>query len=490
MKKNTIGIRREDLSKKRETRVAIVPTLAAHITKQDHKLILQPAFNPETNERKRAYDDADFVRNGATISEDLSEAKVIFGLKEIDIPCILPDKTYLIFSHTHKGQPKNRKMLQTFVDNRATLIDYELITDEKNRRLITAFTYYAGYAGMIDSLWALGKRLEAEGVTSRFKRVPQAIEKQDLKAIKNILHEIGGEISQLGTTIQIPPIIIAFLGAGKTSIGAQEVLDSLPVVNITPQQVADIFIYGSRKFIYKVVLDIPDMFRLKEDTDKDLVAEYKKMTRRGQSDFYKAHPEHFESNMDKFLPYCMMVMNCILWSPKYVRPISRENMQSWYRKHKTLRVIGDISCDPEGGVEFSRDTWIDNPVFTYDPETKMEINPSGYAPTGISVMAVTNLPCEFPKDASTQFSQNLENLLDNIIKADYDTTSIHDSGLNDVMKRATIMWQGEFCEHYKYMEEFLPQKETKIELVSETVSKVVLTTESEEKTKKTRRKKA
>jgi saccharopine dehydrogenase (NAD+, L-lysine forming) len=470
-----------------------VPTLAAHITKQDHKLMLQPAFNPETNERKRAYDDADFIKNDAVISEDLSDAKVIFGLKEVDIPCILPNKTYLIFSHTHKGQPKNRKMLQTFVDNRTTLIDYELITDEKNRRLITAFTYYAGYAGMIDSLWALGKRLEAEGVTSRFKRVPQAIEKQDLKAIKNILHEIGGEISQLGTTIQIPPIIIAFLGAGKTSIGAQEVLDSLPVVNITPQQVPDIFIYGSRNFIYKVVLDIPDMFRLKADTDKELIAEYKKKTRRGQSDFYKSNPAHFESNMDKFVPYCMMVMNCILWSPKYVRPISKDNMQNWYRKHKNLRVIGDISCDPEGGVEFSRDTWIDNPVFTYDPETKTEINASGYASTGISVMAVTNLPCEFPKDASTQFSHNLESLLDNIIKADYDAQSIHDSGLNDVMKRAAIMWQGEFCEHYKYMEVFLPKQEVEIEaeLVAETVAEVVSVGEEvAEKPKKAKRKKA
>lgn len=487
MKKNTIGIRREDLSKKRETRVAVVPTLAAHITQQDHKLILQPAFNPETNERKRAYDDEDFIRNGAEITEDLSEAKVVFGLKEIDIPNILPHKTYLLFSHTHKGQQKNRKMLQTFVHNKATVIDYELITDDKQRRLITAFTYYAGYAGMIDSLWALGKRLEAEGVTSRFKRVPQAIEKQDLKEIKNLLKEIGGEISQLGTTIQIPPIIIAFLGAGKTSIGAQEVLDSLPVVNITPQQVADIFIYGSRKFIYKVVLDIPDMFRLKADTDKALIDAYKKMTRRGQSDFYKTSPEHFESNMDKFMPYCMMIMNCILWSPKYVRPISKENMQNWYRKHKTLRVIGDISCDPEGGVEFSRDTWIDSPVFTYDPETKTEINTNGFASTGISVMAVTNLPCEFPKDASTQFSHNLEHLLDNIIKADYEAENIHDSGLNEVMKRATIMWQGNFCEPYKYMKDFLSQKETETPIE---VLETVAVGETEAKKPKAKKKKA
>ncbi len=76
---------------------------------------------------------------------------MIFGLKEIDTDRILPNKTYLFFSHTHKGQQKNRTLLQTLVKNNSTVIDYELIRTDKNIRLVTAFTYNAGYAGMVDS---------------------------------------------------------------------------------------------------------------------------------------------------------------------------------------------------------------------------------------------------------------------------------------------------------------------------------------------------
>ncbi len=455
--KNIIAIRREDLSKKRETRTPIVPSLAARITAKGSRLLLQPAINPDNQEIKRAFKDASFEGIGGEITEDISEANVVLGVKEIEIQHISPSTAYYIFSHTHKGQKKNRKMLQTFVEKKCTLIDYELIVNEKNIRHITAFTYYAGYAGMVDSLWALGQKLKAEGIVSRFQRLPQAIEKGDLAVLKDILREVKEEIIQKGTTMKMPPMIFCFLGNGKTSIGAQEIFDSLPVINITPEQVTDVFVKGSRNFVYKLVLNIPDMFRLKTKTSAKIKEKYEKMNRREKSDFYLASPAHFESNMDTFFPYITLFMNCILWSPQYPRLFSREDTQKWYAKHKVLRVIGDISCDPEGGVEFSHDTWIDDPIFTYHPETQTETN--GFAPSGISVLAVTNLPCEFPADASAAFSRNMSEFMAGITAADYEADTVAESGLPEAIKRAVILWKGEFTEKYAYMKEFLPQQE-------------------------------
>lgn len=455
--KNIIAIRREDLSKKRESRTPIVPSLAARITAKGGRLLVQPSINPDTLEVKRAFKDDSYSEIGGEITEDISAANVVLGVKEIENQHIKPSTAYYIFSHTHKGQKKNRSMLQTFVEKKCTLIDYELIVNEKNIRNITAFTYYAGYAGMVDALWALGQKLKAEGIVSRFQRVPQAIEKADLQVLKDILKEVKEEIQQKGTTMKMPPMIFCFLGNGKTSMGAQEIFDSLPVVNITPEQVTDVFVRGSRNFVYKLVLNIPDMFRLKAKTTAKIREKYEKMNRREKSDFYLANPAHFESNMDIFFPYISVFMNCILWSPQYPRLFSREDTQKWYAKHKVLRVIGDISCDPEGGVEFSHDTWIDNPVFTYHPETQTETN--GFAPSGISVMAVTNLPCEFPSDASAAFSRNISEFMSGITTANYEAPHLSESGLPDALQRATILWNGEFTEKYAYMKDFLPQQE-------------------------------
>ena len=92
-------------------------------------------------------------------------------------------------------------------------------------------------------------------------------------------------------------------------------------------------------------------------------------------------------------------------------------MKKIYKEYKTLQVIGDITCDPNGSIEFSKETWIDDPVYIYNPET--ETITDGFEGEGIAVMAVTNLPCEFSADASIQFGGNLAPFYKNIVSADY-----------------------------------------------------------------------
>jgi len=180
--------------------------------------------------------------------------------------------------------------------------------------------------------------------------------------------------------------------------------------------------------------------------------EYNKLDVKDKWQVYFDHPDFFETNLDKVLPYITVLMNCIIWSSKYPRTTTKSLMKNIYKENKTLQVIGDITCDPNGSIEFSKETWIDNPVYIYNPESERITD--GFEEGGIAVMAVTNLPCEFSTDASVQFSGELAPFYKNIVSADY-KKSFDDSELPPEIKRAVIMWKGEFTEEFKYMKEFI-----------------------------------
>ncbi|MEL7529890.1 MAG: hypothetical protein AAFN10_01205 [Bacteroidota bacterium] len=442
--KNTIGIRREDLSKTGEQRVAITPDAVKSLAQNGHQIHVQPAIHPQTGERKRAFEDQSYQEAGATIKESLADANPIFGLKEVEIEQILAEKAYLIFSHTHKGQVKNRKMLAHFMEHQNTVIDYELVTHPDRQRIITAFTYFAGYAGMIDSLWTLGQRYALRGIEHPFQVIPQSIEQADLEAIKDIIRSVGERISSSGTPAELPPLITVFLGNGKTSTGAQSIYDLLPVEEINASQLAQTFATGDRTKVYKLVLDVPDMYRHKAGTEMEHAAFFQR---------YLKHPEEFESDMEDVFPYATMWMNCIIWGPAFPRLLSRDQAEQWYQAHQTLEVIGDITCDPEGAIHFSKETWIDEPVFVYDTVTR-EQN-MGFEGEGIAVMAVTNLPCEFAADASAQFSADMGELIAGVANADFSAESTAASGLPEAIQRAVILWQGKLTADFAYMQDYV-----------------------------------
>ena len=448
----TIGLRREDLNKKGEKRSALSPETATPLLNKGFTVTVQPGIHPESDENKRTYSDEEYATRGARIQEDLSEADVILGLKEIGIEELLPNKTYLFFSHTHKGQKKNRPLLKAMAEKEITLIDYELIAEKKAGRLITAFTYFAGYAGMIDTLWTYGKRLKNhKGIDHPFTAIPQSIEKEDLDGIKEIIRNVGERIALEGTPEELPPLITCVLGCGKTSIGAQEIYDLLPVREIGLNDLPEVFASGNRTALYKVVLEVNQMYRLKREA-KITTEEYEKQTEAEQIKLYLEQPEMFESNLDHVLPYISILMNCIIWSPDYPRVLPSALLQEIWQEHPTLQAIGDITCDPNGAIEFSRETWIDNPVYIFDSETGQFYE--GFDGNGVAVMAVTNLPCEFSRDASNQFAKELEPFLVEILTEDY-TSSFEKTQLPDPIKEAVILWRGEFTPPFAYMEEYV-----------------------------------
>jgi len=445
----TIALRREDLNKTGELRAAISPKTARALKEQGIPLWVQPASHPNTGEKKRAFGDEAYQAAGAELKELLTQARVIVGLKEVAIDALIPERTYLFFSHTHKGQTKNRSLLNAMMDKGLTLIDYELITDARGRRILTAFTTYAGYAGMVDTLWTLGERLKLEGLVHPISALPQSQHCGGMAGARERLKAIGKVIAARGTPPELPPLITAFLGRGRTSHGAQRLYDLLAPETITLAQLPEIHARGDRHTVYKLELEVFQMYRHRPGVR---VAGYEGFTEAEKLHHYLDHPELYQSNLDQVLPYVTVLMNCILWSDHYPRVLPSALMQEVWSEARTLKAIGDISCDPNGGIEFSKETWVDNPVFIHDPARGQITN--GFEGDGVAVMAVTNLPCEFPEDASSLFADELAPYLSAIAEARYDG-SLAEAGLPPEIARAVILWRGALVPGRRYMGDFI-----------------------------------
>lgn len=440
-----IAIRREDETKIGELRVGITPKTVAELVSKGYKILVQPRTSPVNGEVKRIFEDSDYKNVGAKISEDISDSDIIFGLKEISVEKILPNKTYIFFSHTHKGQIKNRKMLKNLVEKKATLIDYELITNAQGKRTITSFTTFAGYAGIIDTLWTFGKRLKTLGIESSFTKVSQTITHSNLEFSKQQIKEAAEIIAQNGTPKELPPIICAFAGNGGVSKGAQEILDCLSPEKIDFKNLKSVYENGSRKKVYKVVLGISDLYKTKEGSEIENDNFYSA---------YKQQPERFETKVPSYIEFVSVWVNAINWNPKFPRLLTYKDLDIFFTntKETNLKTIGDISCDPEGSIQCSRETWIDNPVFIFNPKNQV-IN-YGFEGEGLAVMAVTNLPCELPKESSELFSQQLTPYLKQIFEADF-SEPWNKLLISDEIKKAIILQNGNFTEKFGYMSEYL-----------------------------------
>ncbi len=425
-----LGIRREDKSRW-EARVPLTPEEIARLIGEER---LQ--FQVQTSPIRRFQDDA-FRAAGAEVVDELAEAPIILGVKEIPAQLLEADKTYLFFSHTIKAQPANMPMLRRIVELGATLIDYERITDEAGRRLVF-FGRYAGLAGMIDALWALGQRLRYEGVSNPFTLVKRAYEYENLEHARKEIARVGQQIRKEGLPECIRPLMCGFAGYGNVSQGAQEIYDLLPVQFITPGELAS-FDKAEEPCVKVVFREEHLVEPLDEHAEFEL------------QEYYQ-HPEKYRAAFQPQLERLHMLINCIYWEPKYPRLVTCEQVRQLFGggSKPRLRVIGDITCDIEGSIECTvRPTEPGEPVYVYEPaENKVRDGVEGNGPV---ILAVDILPCELPIDASTHFSRALSPFLPALATANFDA-SLDESGLPPELRRATIVYRGRLTEPYRYLE--------------------------------------
>jgi len=431
-----IGIRREDKSRW-ERRVPVTPEDARKL-KEEHGIEVWVQPSPI-----RVFSEREFTQAGATVQEDLSPCSVIFAVKEMPLDFFEPGKTYVFFAHVIKGQPYNMPMLKRMLDLGCNLIDYEKVTDEKGRRLIF-FGQHAGMAGMLETLWALGQRLDWEGISNPFNQLRHTYEYKDLAEAKEAVSKVGEKLKAEGLPESVTPLICGIAGYGNVARGVWELLDLLPIEEIEPQEVAPLA-EGSdyaANVIYKVVFK-------EEHTVEPISPE----GRFELQDFYD-HPEKYRGKFESYVPYLTLIVNCIYWEEKYPRLVTKAYLKQLYGAGKPrLRVIGDISCDIEGAIECTvRSTEPNEPVFVYNPFTG-EVT-GGYEGEGPVVMAVDILPSELPRDASMDFSGVLEEFIPAIAWADF-SVPFEQLELPPEIKRAVITYRGELTPDYRYIEQFL-----------------------------------
>lgn len=423
-----LGIIKETKNKW-ERRVPLNPQAVRELIHKGFEVVVQPS---ET----RIYHDKEYQKAGVRMDPELSGCDFIIGVKEIYQPALIPGKPHLFFSHVIKGQDFNMPMLQYILDNNITLLDYEKITDENNRRLVF-FGEFAGNAGMIETLYGLGQRLKQEkGIETPFLKIKQAYEYSSVEAAIEHLKEIGREIEENSLPQEICPFNVFLMGYGHVSHGAKLILEALPIEEIDPDDLAEVYSRLKNNKIYLSTFKEKHMVKRK---DGDVFA----------LQHYFDNPNAYKSKMEDYLDFCSVYVNAIYWSPQ--SPVFLPN--GYLKRSRKLLIIGDISCDINGSVAATvKVTWPDDPVFIYNAETGKTSD--GFKGEGVAVMAVDNLPCEFPKEASDDFSQTLMPFMEKILLNDY-SEPIEQSTLPDAIKRACIAHQGKLQKDFEYLYKFL-----------------------------------
>ena len=434
---HSIGIRREDVNVW-ERRVPLIPTHVRELIK-DHGLevYIQPS-------KIRIFPDADYAVEGARVAEDICPSRTVFAIKEIPIETLVKGKIYVFFSHTAKGQPYNMPMLKRMMELGCTIIDYEKIVNEKGQRILY-FGSYAGQAGMIDSLWALGRRLKLEGVETPLLRLKQTIGYKSLVEAKEEVAEVGRLIHKKGLPSGLQPFVCGFLGYGHVSQGAQEIYDLIPNDTVAPRELAGLFRKKepAARGLYKVVFKEEDMVRpVAAGGVFDL------------QDYYR-EPGKYVSVVESYVPYLGMIINGIYWTEKYPKYITKPFLAKLYggAVAPRLKVVGDITCDINGSVECTVEaTHSEDPVYVYDPAKDKAI--MGIEGNGPVVMAVYNLPAELPLESSSFFSGGLKKYVPVIAAADF-SGPFEKCELPPEIRKAVILYRGELAPDYRYMSEYL-----------------------------------
>ena len=435
--KNIIGIKSEDKSIW-EKRTPIIPLHISELKKRyDINFIIQQS-------EIRVFDNEKYIGAGAKVMKTLDDCNIILGIKEMPEDFFQDSKIYIFFSHTIKGQKHNMPMLKKMIEKKCTLIDYEKIVDEQGKRKIF-FGRHAGISGMIDTLYLFGRRLkEYKNIDTQFYDVKQSYKYKNLAHAITELKKIRKSILDNGLPQEITPLTIGITGYGNVSKGVQEILSIFPIKEIEPRKLEDFIL--SKKFdnkhIYKIVFK-----------EEDMVAPISRDIRFELNDYYQA-PEKYKSIFDKYVPYLVILMNCIYWDSRYPKFITKKYLKENKNKLR-LEIIGDISCDINGAIECNEHaTNQNNPSFVYNPI--LETITDGYLGDGIIIMAIDNLPCELPIDSSTEFSNALRPYIPILASTDF-SEEFENCMLPEEIKNAIIVYHGELTPNYKYLKKFIDE---------------------------------
>ena len=434
---NLVAIRRETKSPW-ERRAPLTPEVVRSLVREAGVRIAVQSSS------RRVFGDEEYVRAGAEVVSDLSAARVVLGVKEVPPELLEADTTYLFFAHVIKGQPYNMPMLSRLLELGCTLVDYELVCDDAGRRLIF-FGRYAGLAGMIDTLWTLGRRLRWEGLSTPLTDLEPAHRYADLEAAQEAVTRTGAAISEAGIPAELRPLVIGIAGYGNVARGSREILSHLPIREVAPGELAslDPDSETARRHLFVTTFE-----------EAHLVEPRRAGATFDLEDYYQ-HPGRYRSVFTRHLDHLTVLVNATYWDDRYPRLVRLEDLQRlWVNgSEPRLRVIADLGCDLHGAIECTvRITDPDDPVYVYNPTDGT--TKDGVAGRGPVVLAVDILPAELPREASAEFARTLGPYLPALARADL-TVPVDRLQLPPELRRAVVLHRGELTPGYAYLETHL-----------------------------------
>lgn len=354
----------------------------------------------------RVFSDIQYKSMGITVTDDISGSDVLFGVKEVPIDSLIPNKSYFFFSHTIKKQPYNQKLLKAILEKNITLYDHETIVDSLDRRLI-GFGRYAGMVGVYNGIRAFGIKFEL------FK-LPKAETLDGRDALINQLKRIT-----------MPALKFVITGTGKVGNGAKEILDAIKIKEITVDN------YLTKKYAQAVYVQLD-------------VLEYNKRIDGKVLDFkdFVEHPKEYVSDFEKFTKVTDIYFAGHFYASEAPVILTQEMLNASDCK---LKIVADISCDVNGPIACTlRSSTIAEPLYGYFPLENKEVDV--FHPAAVVVMAVDNLPCEIPKDASEGFGEQF---------MEYVIPAFFNGDKDGILARAKMTENGKLTPRFSYLQDYV-----------------------------------
>jgi len=382
-----------------DNRVALIPSQCKWLQKNfpEIRIIVQSSAH-------RCFSDKEYQMAGISVQDDISEADVLFGIKEVPVRDLIPEKTYLFFSHTKKMQPGNRQLFRSLLEKKITLIDYECMEHTDGQRIL-GFGFFAGVVGAHNGMMAYGQR------TGEYHLERVYIQ----HSFRQLIHTYFG--------LRLPKLKVVITGSGRVAHGLLEVMNLMGIIEVEPDE------FLEREFAYPVFAQLKgaDLYR-------------HKITGTYNRDDFHLKPEHYQS---KFYPYTKaadILMNGIYWDKKMPRLFEWEHLAE---KDFRIQTIADITDDRDGSIPCNLgDNSMEQPVYGVDRVNRQRTEP--YLMGSVDMMAVGNLPNELPRDASRYFGEQLiKYVLDDLLK-----------GGSPVIEKATMIKNGKLTEAFDYLKEY------------------------------------
>lgn len=354
----------------------------------------------------RVFPDHEYSALGFEVATDMTDCDVLLGVKEVPIEQLIPNKTYLFFSHTIKKQPYNKSLLQACLEKQITLIDHETLVDKEGNRLI-GFGRYAGIVGAYNAMRAFGIKYELFNIKKA----------EELASQKDLIQQLSRQT--------LPAIKIVITGKGKVGYGAKEMLTAIKLKEVSVNE------FLTKEFDEPVFvhLNVEDYYRRIDEKVFSI-------------DDFKRNPTEYISDFEKFVKVADVYIAGHFYKDGSPAILTREMLNDAYNN---IKVVADVSCDINGPIACTlRASSIAEPLYGYYPRTHQEVHLNH--PAAITVMAVDNLPCELPKDASEGFGKVfLEKIIPSFFNKDKE----------GILERATICTNGKLTKQFSYLNDYV-----------------------------------